>query len=77
MTVIEKNTLNGANKIALMKHKHRYVVLVKSTHMDGANTVATMYRTPMSNPNGLLGQKSCRYLNQGCTFDNILMRAAH
>jgi len=31
----------------------------------------------MSNPNGLLGQKSCRYLNQGRTFDDILMRAAH
>ena len=30
----------------------------------------------MSNPNGLLGQKSCRYLNQGRTLNNILMRAA-
>jgi len=33
--------------------------------------------TAMSNPNGLLGQKSCRYLNQGRTFDDILMKAAH
>jgi len=31
----------------------------------------------MSNPNGLLGQNSCRYLNQGRTFDDILMRAPH
>jgi len=33
-------------------------------------------RAAMSKPNGLLGQKSCRYLNQGRTFDDILMRAA-
>jgi len=26
----------------------------------------------MSNPNGLLGQKSCCYLNQGRTFDGTL-----
>jgi len=31
----------------------------------------------MSNPNGLLSQKFCHYLNQGCTLNNILMRAAH
>jgi len=34
-------------------------------------------RTAMSNPNGLLGQKSCHYLNQGRTFYDILMRAAY
>jgi len=34
-------------------------------------------RPAMSNPNVLLVQKSCRYLNQGRTFDDILMRAAH
>jgi len=28
-----------------MKHKCRYVTLVKSTCMDGANTVAIMFRT--------------------------------
>jgi len=31
----------------------------------------------MSNPNGLLGQKLCRYLNQGRILKDILMRAAH
>jgi len=31
----------------------------------------------MSKPNGLLGQKSCRYLNQDSTFNDISMRAAH
>jgi len=31
----------------------------------------------MSNPNGLLSQKLCRYLNQGRTMIDILMRAAH
>jgi len=30
------------------------------------------FRPAMSNPNGLLGQKSCRYLNQDCTFHDIL-----
>jgi len=25
----------------------------------------------MSNPNGLLGQKSCRYLNQGRTLNDL------
>ena len=31
----------------------------------------------MSNPNGLLSQKSCRYLNQGRTFYNRLTTAAN
>jgi len=31
----------------------------------------------MSNPNGLLSQKLCHYLNQGRTLNDILMRAAH
>ena len=34
-------------------------------------------KVAMSNPKGLLGQKSCRYLNQGRIFDDILMKAAH
>jgi len=29
----------------------------------------------MTNPNGLLGQKLCHYLNQGRTFKDILIRA--
>jgi len=31
----------------------------------------------MSNPNGLLSQKFCHYLNQGRTLNNILMRTTH
>jgi len=31
----------------------------------------------MSNPNGLLSQKVCRYLGQGLTLKDILMRAEH
>jgi len=31
----------------------------------------------MSNPNGLLGQNLCHYLNEGRTLNDILMRAAH
>jgi len=31
----------------------------------------------MSDPNGLLSQKLCHYLNQGRTLDDIFMRAAH
>jgi len=31
----------------------------------------------MSNPNDLLSQKSCHYLNQGRTLNDKLMRAAH
>ena len=34
-------------------------------------------KSAMSNPNGLLVQKSCHYLNQSRTFYDILMRAAH
>jgi len=34
-------------------------------------------RAAMSNPNGLLGQKVCDYLDQGCTLNDILLRAAH
>jgi len=31
----------------------------------------------MSNPNGLMSQKVCRYLDQGRILKYILMRAAH
>jgi len=31
----------------------------------------------MSSTNGLLSQKSCQYLNQDRTLNDILMRAAH
>jgi len=31
----------------------------------------------MSNPNGLLSQKVCHYLDQGRTLNDILLRAAH
>jgi len=34
-------------------------------------------RAVMSNPNGLLSQKACRYLDQGHTLKDILMRAVH
>ena len=41
------------------------------------NAVRSNYfRTDMPNPNGLLSQKLCHYLNQGCTLKDILMRAA-
>jgi len=45
VAVIKKHTFNSANTITLMKHKHRYVVLEKSTRMDGANTIAIMFST--------------------------------
>jgi len=31
----------------------------------------------MSNPNGLLSQKLCHYLNQGRTLYDMLMMVAH
>jgi len=31
----------------------------------------------MYNPNGLLSQRVCHYLNQGRTLNDMLMRAAH
>jgi len=31
----------------------------------------------MSNPNVLLSQKVCHYLDQGSTLNDILMKAAH
>jgi len=34
-------------------------------------------KSAMFNPNGLLSQKLCHYLNQGRTLNDILMRAAH
>ena len=39
----------------------------------------TMHETPMklSNPNGLLSQKLCHYLDQGRKLNDILLRAAH
>jgi len=40
-------------------------------------SVVKSSRPAMSNPNGLLSQKVCHYLNQGRTLNDILMRAAH
>jgi len=37
----------------------------------------TQSRTAMSNPNCLLSQKLCHYLNQGHTLNDTLLRAAH
>ena len=34
-------------------------------------------RPAMSNPNGLLSQNVCHYLDQGGTLNDILMRAAY
>ena len=34
-------------------------------------------RPALSNPNGLLSQKLCHYLNQGRTLNDILMRVEH
>jgi len=45
VAVIEKHTLDGANTINLMKHKHRYVTLVKRTRTSGAIAVAVMFST--------------------------------
>jgi len=39
--------------------------------------IINIYRTAMSNPNCLLSQKLCHYLNQGRKLNDILMRAAH
>jgi len=33
--------------------------------------VRNPFKTAMSNPKGLLGQKLCHYLNQGRTLNNI------
>jgi len=38
VAVIEKHTLDGAHTITVMKHNHRYVTLVKSTHSGLAPT---------------------------------------
>jgi len=39
--------------------------------------VITWSNLVMSNQNGLLSQKLYHYLNQGCTLNDMLMRAAH
>jgi len=46
-----------------------------NTPSEGAQMRGTT-RPAMFNPNGLLSQKSCHYLNQGRTLNDILMRAA-
>ena len=43
VAVIENHTLGGASTITLMKDKHRYVALVKSTRMDRAITVVIIW----------------------------------
>jgi len=41
-----------------------------------ATNVCFRSRSAMSNPNGLLSQQLCYYLNQRRTLNDILMRAA-
>jgi len=42
VALMEKHAHNVANTITSMKHKHRYVVILKSTQIDGANTAAVI-----------------------------------
>jgi len=35
------------------------------------------FKPAMSNPNGLLSQELCHYLNQGRTLNDVLVRVAH
>jgi len=39
--------------------------------------VANESEATMSNPNGLLSQKLCHYLDQGRTLNDMLLNAAH
>jgi len=39
--------------------------------------VANGSKAAMSNPNGLLSQKFCHYLDQGRTLNDILLNVAH
>ena len=43
VAVKEKHTLNGANTVALMKHKQRYATLQEHAH--GTTTVAIIFST--------------------------------
>jgi len=36
-----------------------------------------VYISYLSNPNGLLSQKLCHYLDQGSTLNDILLKATH
>ena len=36
-----------------------------------------IFKAATSNPNGLLSQKLCHYLDQGHTLNDMLLRAAH
>jgi len=51
-----------------------YVVSPKNLESPG---LYELDKSPMSNPNGLLSQKLCHYLNQGSTLNDILLRAEH
>jgi len=41
------------------------------------NACSLLTRSALSNPNGLLGQKLCHYLNRGRIMSDTLVRAAH
>jgi len=60
-------------------------ILASSLTTDNKNTLKEKIRfilgcvhsSAMSNPNRLLSQNICHYLNQGRTLNDILMSAAH
>jgi len=60
-----------ANNVALFGAIGQWCVYVQAVKLPIA-----MCRAAMSNPNGLLSQKLCHYLDQGRTFNDIL-RAAY
>jgi len=45
VAVVERYMLDGPNTITLMKHKRRYVKLLKVTLTNDANMVARMFST--------------------------------
>jgi len=42
VAVVEKHALDGASIIALMEHKHIYMIPVEVTRMDGSITIIIM-----------------------------------
>jgi len=52
------------------RNVRQFFVLLQKKNTKGDYIKRGLSKTAMSNPNGLLSQKACHYLNQGCTLNN-------
>ena len=58
-------------------HSLREIIYMRLPKLLATSKRSRPFKPAASNPNGLLSQKLCHYVDQGRTFNDIIIRAAH